>query len=931
MTRLLRAARVMARYDALFPPEFEDDVPAFVKLGRSLAAIRLPWEPKPDASDDDAERLSTALQVLGPSYIKLGQFLATRADIIGPDLAGDLALLRDKLPPFDQSVAIETIETDLGQKVSDLFVDLGDPVAAASIAQVHKATIADAEHSQGGGPDGLAYRPVAVKVLRPDVEKRFAADLESFFWVARLIERVQPSARRLRPVEVVQTLADSVALEMDLRLEAAAMSEMAQNTAGDKHFRVPTIDWERTSRRVMTMEWIDGIPASDADAVAAAGHNMAELGTRVIQTFLTHALRDGFFHADMHQGNLFVDKDGSLVAVDFGIMGRLDPRSRRFLAEILFGFVRRDYRRVAEIHFEAGYVPEDKNVDTFAQALRSIGEPIFGKDAKDVSMGRLLAQLFLVTDQFDMATRPELILLQKTMVVVEGVARHFDPEHNIWDSAEPILAAWMAERLGPEGMIQDATDSAAALGRVVTHLPEFIDRAEKTARLVSDNIDGEGIKLHPSTADAIGKAQSSQSRWQQGALWIGAVALAVLAITQEITVKVLVLGAGGMGAKAAETVAPFDAVTQLTLADLDEEAARQVAQQCGSKASPLKLDVTDEAALHGALGSADAVLNCVGPFFRFGVPILTAAIETGTPYFDICDDPEPTLEMLALDDKAKAQNMLAIVGIGASPGISNLLAAKTCNALDDIDHLITGWSLDDDVDGAMDDLDLSDEGGTAAFVHWMEQCSGKVKSWVDGKLTSVSPLQPLPVTYPGLGKRTLWTVGHPEPVTLPLTFSHVTNASNAMVLNRLDAMGLQDLTRRIDAGRITIDEAAAEIAGSFAGGAGSSLQQFIGWIFSKLSGPKFPSLFALAEGRRDGQAAVAAAAITALPTDGMAGATSVPLAVALKLFIDGTITGTGVKAPEAAIDPDLFFETFHPYCEVPGPVLRGKLVSFTVT
>lgn len=532
MIRLVRSARVMARYDALFPPEFEDDVPAVVKVGRSLAAIRLPWEAKPNASDDDAERLSTALQVLGPSYIKLGQFLATRADIIGPDLAGDLALLRDKLPPFDQSIAIKTIESDLGQKVDDLFVDLGEPVAAASIAQVHKATIADAERSEGDRPDGLAYRPVAVKVLRPDVEKRFAADLESFFWVARLIERVQPSARRLRPVEVVQTLADSVALEMDLRLEAAAMSEMAQNTAGDKHFRVPEIDWERTARRVMTMEWIDGIPASDAEAVAAAGHNMAALGTRVIQTFLTHALRDGFFHADMHQGNLFVDKDGTLVAVDFGIMGRLDQRSRRFLAEILFGFVRRDYRRVAEIHFEAGYVPEDKNVDTFAQALRSIGEPIFGKDAKDVSMGRLLAQLFLVTDQFDMETRPELILLQKTMVVVEGVARHFDPEHNIWDSAEPILAAWMAERLGPEGMIQDATDGAAALGRVVTHLPEFIDRAEKTARLVSDNIDGDGIRLHPTTADAIGKAQRTDAAWSRGALWVAALALVALAVTQ---------------------------------------------------------------------------------------------------------------------------------------------------------------------------------------------------------------------------------------------------------------------------------------------------------------------------------------------------------------------------------------------------------------
>jgi ubiquinone biosynthesis protein len=259
---------------------------------------------------------------------------------------------------------------------------------------------------------------------------------------------------------------------------------------------------------------------------------MAALGTRTIQTFLTHALRDGFFHADMHQGNLFVDDDGTLVAVDFGIMGRLDQRSRRFLAEILFGFVRRDYRRVAEIHFEAGYVPEEKSIDGFAQALRAIGEPIFGKSAKDVSMGRLLAQLFLVTDQFDMATRPELILLQKTMVVVEGVARHFDPEHNIWDSAEPVLASWIAERLGPEGVIQDAADGAAALGRAMTQLPDFIDRAERTVRLMSDNVGPSGIRLHPETAERIGDARKGSRSGLQVAGLLSLGALAALVILQ---------------------------------------------------------------------------------------------------------------------------------------------------------------------------------------------------------------------------------------------------------------------------------------------------------------------------------------------------------------------------------------------------------------
>ncbi len=532
IVRLVRAGRVMARHDALFPAEFEDDVPRAVKIGRALASLRMPWESKSTDNADAVERLSGALQTLGPSYIKLGQFLATRADIIGAELADDLSLLRDRLPPFEQSVAIATVESELGHPVEELFVEFSEPVAAASIAQVHKAKVSVREVSAGDAPDGLSTRDVAVKVLRPGVEGRFAQDLDSFFWIARLVEKWNPAARRLRPVEVVQTLADSVALEMDLRLEAAALSEMAENTANDDGFRVPTVDWERTARRTLTLEWIDGIPAGDRDALVAAGHDMPALGARTVQTFLTHALRDGFFHADMHQGNLFIDPDGTLVAVDFGIMGRLDQRSRRFLAEILFGFVRQDYRRVAEVHFEAGYVPDDKNIDVFAQALRAIGEPIFGKGAQDVSMGRLLAQLFLVTNQFDMETRPELILLQKTMVVIEGVARHFDPEHNIWDSAEPVLAQWIAERLGPEGRLQDAADGAVALGRIMTHLPDLIVQAERTARLVSDSLDSDGIRLHPSTTQALAKAQNTQNRWNRAPVWVGALALVVLAITQ---------------------------------------------------------------------------------------------------------------------------------------------------------------------------------------------------------------------------------------------------------------------------------------------------------------------------------------------------------------------------------------------------------------
>ncbi len=523
LTRLVRAGRVLARHDALFPLELRGEMPAALLMLLTAAKLRMPWEERAESGEEPAARLATALEALGPSYIKLGQFLATRPDIIGADLARDLTRLQDRLPPFPMAQARETIEEELGQPIGAIFASLSEPIAAASIAQVHKArTLPDETH-----PDG---RDVAVKVLRPGIEASFARDLDSFHWAAELIDRAYPPARRLRPVEIVETLAESVKIEMDLRLEAAAMSEMAENVAKDKGFRVPAVDWEHTARRVLTLEWIDGIPASDREALIAAGHDMKRLGTQVIQSFLTHALRDGFFHADMHQGNLFVDQAGTLVAVDFGIMGRLDETQRRMMAEILYGFVLRDYRRVAEIHFQAGYVPYTKSIDAFAQALRAVGEPIFGRPARDVSMGRLLAQLFQVTEQFDMKTRPELILLQKTMVVIEGVARHFDPDHNIWESAEPVLKAWMMERLAPETRLEEAAAGAAQLGRLVGQLPTLIDRAERMGRFFSDSIDEQGLKLHPDSTDAIARAQK-KGAYGPAILWaMAGAALALLVL-----------------------------------------------------------------------------------------------------------------------------------------------------------------------------------------------------------------------------------------------------------------------------------------------------------------------------------------------------------------------------------------------------------------
>ncbi|MBX3445704.1 MAG: 2-polyprenylphenol 6-hydroxylase [Parvibaculaceae bacterium] len=524
IARLTRAARVLGRHDALFPLELREEMPGALLALMPLAKIRFPWEARPETSGSAGERLATALAALGPAYIKLGQFLATRPDIIGDVLAEDLRSLQDKLPPFSMGEARAIIEEGFGKPMGDLFREISSPIAAASIAQVHRARTKPESEAE-------EEREVAVKVLRPGVEERFARDLESFFWIAEQIERHYTPARRLRPVEVVATLAESVRIEMDLRLEAAAMSEMAENIANDRGFRVPRIDWERTARRVITMEWIEGIPASDRAALMEAGHDMHRLGRQVIQSFLMHAMRDGFFHADMHQGNLFVDAEGNIVAVDFGIMGRIGANERRFMSEILYGLVQRDYVRVAEIHFEAGYVPQTKNIHAFAQALRAVAEPVFGRPAREVSMGKLLAQLFQVTEQFDMRTRPELLLLQKTMVVVEGVARHFDPDHNIWESAEPVLKSWMMERLGPEARIEEAAAGALHLGRVMANLPEILDRAERTTRLLAESVDEEGVRIHPSSAEAVARAWNSASAWRHPALWaaLGAAGALLLA------------------------------------------------------------------------------------------------------------------------------------------------------------------------------------------------------------------------------------------------------------------------------------------------------------------------------------------------------------------------------------------------------------------
>jgi len=417
---------------------------------------------KGDASMPPATR---ALTALGPAYIKFGQVLSTRPDVVGDELAIQLRVLQDKLPPFPVDVAKAEVEKELGHPIDAMFSAFSEPVAAASIAQVHKARLAS------NGED------VAVKVLRPGIEKAFRKDVDAFYLAARMVEIFSPGSRRLRPTEVINHFDGVVRGELDLRLESSAASEFAANTKGDAGFQLPAIKWDLSARRVMTLEWADGVPMGDNDAIDAAGHDRVAISERVLQLFLQHALRDGYFHADMHQGNLKVAPNGDIIAYDFGIMGHIDEYTRRVYAEILYGFIRKDYKRVAEVHFEAGYVPADKDVDEFARALRAVGEPIFGMDADRISMARLLSYLFEVTERFGMETRTELILLQRTMVVVEGVARSLNPQMNIWQVASPIVTDYISKSIGPRAVLSDLTRTARIISRFGPRLPAMVEAA----------------------------------------------------------------------------------------------------------------------------------------------------------------------------------------------------------------------------------------------------------------------------------------------------------------------------------------------------------------------------------------------------------------------------------------------------------------------
>jgi ubiquinone biosynthesis protein len=504
MLRFLRSAfrlvviiLTLARHDALAVLEEARIAPGLVALARLVLRRRKVGRA--------GEKLARALTELGPSFIKLGQFLSTRADLLGERLAADLAELQDNLPPFPAEQARAVVAEEFGQPLEELFSLFDDePVSAASIAQVHYAVTTGGE-------------PVAVKILRPGVERAIRRDLDLFYWLAGLAVRAEPRLRRFKPVEVVKLFEDQVRLEMDLRMEAAAASELARNFEGDPTYRVPPIDWERTGQRVMTQGRLTGIPIDDRAALLAAGHDLTLILSKAAAIFFNQVFRDGFFHGDQHPGNMFVDAEGNIGAVDFGIMGRLDHRTKVVLADMLLALLDRNYRRLAQVQVEAGYLSDSLSIDLFAQALRSVCEPIFGQPLEKISFGRLLGQLFQLAESFDMEVQPQLLLLQKNMMMAEGVSRRLDPSLNIWTLAEPLIEAWVVANRGPAARLRDARQEAE---RLLERLPHIVAEGEAAVRSL-----GEGVKIHPESLREL--RYRTGRRTARIALWISLIALGI--------------------------------------------------------------------------------------------------------------------------------------------------------------------------------------------------------------------------------------------------------------------------------------------------------------------------------------------------------------------------------------------------------------------
>ena len=485
---LIPAIRALIAEESLLPKNRHNKIPFALKFLKYILFVK----------HNKNKDLSLTLKKLGPTWIKLGQFLSTRPDIIGIELSDKLKNLQDKVEPFPKSKTIEILKNEFKEEYLDTFIDIMPSKTAASIAQVHKGTIK---------LNNKEY-DVAIKILRPNIEREIKKDLGKFFIVASLLEKLSKEAKRLRLTEVVQTLAESLSMEIDLRLEAAAQSEIKDNIINDEYFDVPNIYWDLTRKNILISEWVNGIPAKNINKIVEEGLDTKKIGKNILKIFLTTSIRDGLFHADMHQGNLFIEKNEKIIAVDFGIVGYLDFESKQYLNNILLGFINRDYNKIAKVHFEAGYVPETEDQNKFAQALRSIGEPIQGKDANDISIGNLLTQLFEITNQFNMKTQPQLLLLQKTMVVVEGVAREYDPNLNIWTESEPILND--LNKLDFTNKFNFSSDEVINRAKeAIINLPNNIEGVKKNINQMGKMIDYQGVKIHPDSLNTINKGKSN--------------------------------------------------------------------------------------------------------------------------------------------------------------------------------------------------------------------------------------------------------------------------------------------------------------------------------------------------------------------------------------------------------------------------------------
>ena len=485
---LVPALRAIISEESLIPKNNKNKFPFLFKTLKLLLFV------KKNKNTD----LSKTLRKLGPTWIKLGQFLSTRPDIIGKDLSDKLKKLQDKVEPFTITKAKEILQKEFKEDYEDIFIEIMPSEAAASIAQVHKGKVKLNNEKYD----------VAVKILRPNIEREIKRDLRNFFVTAKIMERFSKEAKRLRLVEVVKTLAESLSMEIDLRLEAAAQSEIRENIINDDYFSVPDVYWDLTRKNILISDWVDAIPAKDMNKITEEGFNKKKIGKNILKTFLTTSIRDGLFHADMHQGNLFIEKEEKIIAVDFGIVGHLDFESKQYLNNILLGFINRDYDKIANVHFEAGYVPETEDKKKFAQALRSIGEPIQGKEASDISIGNLLTQLFEITNQFNMKTQPQLLLLQKTMVVVEGVAREYDPNLNIWTESEPILNE--LSKIDFVNKFNFSTDEVINRAKdIILNLPKNIDGVKKNINQMGKIIDYQGIKIHPESLNSLNNTNNN--------------------------------------------------------------------------------------------------------------------------------------------------------------------------------------------------------------------------------------------------------------------------------------------------------------------------------------------------------------------------------------------------------------------------------------